>query len=74
MTIPNANVQAELSRQDAEWAAGVDEGRTSNLNVLPAWWFDRPCSSLTTRQRGYWLGRELELYGLKWDKETGNGS
>lgn len=66
MTRPNDNVTKELQHLEEEWQAGIDEGYSQNPNTLPEWFFRKPVSMLTARERGYVFGRELKIH----DKET----
>jgi hypothetical protein len=66
--IENAHVQTARAQTLSEYEQGFWEGYEVNLNLLPAWYFEKPLYRLTARQRGYWFGREIRLSEIKEDR------
>jgi len=64
MVIVNTNIQRELDRLKAEYAAGLEEGYDADPNRLPAFWHSKTLMQLTARERGFFVGRELRIEEL----------
>lgn len=65
MTAENASVLAIREKLAREYEAGVDEGYSASVTVLPDFFY-KPYVNLGPRQRGYIFGRGLKHW--EWSK------
>jgi len=48
----------------AEVDEGLIEGNAANPNILPVFWFNKTLSQLTSKERAYFVGREVRLWEI----------
>jgi hypothetical protein len=63
-------IETEAQRVERAWLQneadeGMVEGYESNLNELPAFYYEQTLYKLTARQRGFFFGRELRIHDLE---------